>query len=173
MVDVGGGDSRLVDRLVARGLECLTVVDISGTALRRARARLPDARVAWIEADVAGEWNAAPVDFWHDRAVFHFLTEPTDRARYIEHVKSTLRPGGQAIIATFAPEGPPTCSGLPVMRYSPEHLAAELGASFHVEETARETHMTPFGSTQEFWYSRLRLIAETTSSAWSVVPDGK
>lgn len=161
MIDVGGGDSRLVDRLVDRGLACLTVIDISGTALRRARERLANAPVTWIEADVAGKWNVPAVDFWHDRAVFHFLTEPAERARYTERLKSIVKPGGQAIIATFAPEGPPKCSGLPVVRYTPETLAAELGASFHLEETARETHPTPFGSTQEFWYSRLRLMAQT------------
>jgi SAM-dependent methyltransferase len=144
--------------LVARGIECLTVVDISGAALRRAQARLPNAPVTWIEADVTREWSVAPVDLWHDRAVFHFLTDATDRARYVEHLKSTLKPGGQAIIATFALEGPPTCSGLPVVRYSPDGLAAEFGASFSLEETLRETHPTPFGSTQEFWYSRLRRV---------------
>ena len=158
MIDVGGGDSRLVDRLVDRGVECLTVLDISAAALRRARARLPNAPVTWIEADVAGVWSVVPVDFWHDRAVFHFLTDSEDRARYVEHLKGSLKPGGQAIISTFALEGPPKCSGLPVVRYSPQDLAAELGASFRLEETARETHPTPFGSTQEFWYTRLSLV---------------
>jgi SAM-dependent methyltransferase len=164
VIDVGGGDSRLVDRLVARGIECITVVDISGIALRRAQNRLPNAPITWIEADVAGEWSVAPADFWHDRAVFHFLTDAADRASYVEHLKKNLKPGGQAIIATFALDGPPKCSGLPVVRYSPETLAAELGASFHLEETTRETHPTPFGNTQEFWYSRLRLIAPTAPS---------
>jgi hypothetical protein len=141
--------------LLARGLECLTVVDISGTALRRAQQRFPGAPVTWIEVDIAGEWTAPPADLWHDRAVFHFLTDAADRVRYGEHLRNTLKVGGQAVIATFALEGPPTCSGLPVMRYSPEMLAAELGESFRILETARDTHHTPFGSTQEFWYSRL------------------
>ena len=146
-----------MDRLVDRGLACLTVVDISGAALQRARTRLPDAPVTWIEADVTGDWNVPRVDFWHDRAVFHFLTDASDRARYVERLTHALNPGGQAIIATFALEGPPKCSGLPVMRYSPETLAAELGAAFRLEDTARETHATPLGGTQEFWYSRFSI----------------
>jgi SAM-dependent methyltransferase len=147
-----------VDRLVARGVECITVVDISGAALQRARTRLPDAGITWIESDVAGEWNAAPADLWHDRAVFHFLTDPADRARYVEHLKNILKPGGQVVIATFALEGPPRCSGLPVVRYSPETLAAELGDSFRLLETAPEAHPTPLGNIQEFWYSRLKRV---------------
>jgi SAM-dependent methyltransferase len=146
-----------VDRLVARGVECITVLDISGAALRRAQNRLPNSPITWIEADLTGEWTAAPADFWHDRAVFHFLTEAADRARYVEHLRNALKPGGQAIIATFALEGPPNCSGLPVVCYSPERLAAELGPSFSLQETARETHLTPVGTTQEFWYSRWRI----------------
>ena len=99
-------------------------------------------------------WTADPVDVWHDRAVFHFLTDPADRARYVERVSRTVKPGGQAVIATFALEGPPKCSGLQVVRYAPEGLAAELGASFRLEEATREAHLTPGGITQEFWYSR-------------------
>ena len=147
-----------MDSLLARGVECLTVVDISAAALRRARARLPSAPVRWIEADVVGDWNGASADFWHDRAFFHFLTDAADRRRYVEHLESTLKPGGQAIIATFALEGPATCSGLPVVRYSPETLVAELGASFKLEESAREMHRTPFATTQEFWYCRVSRV---------------
>lgn len=149
-----------MDGLVARGIACVTVVDISGAALHRARSRLPHAAVNWIEADVTGpHWNAVPADLWHDRAVFHFLTDPADRARYVARLEETLNSGGQVIIATFAPDGPPTCSGLPVVRYSPEALAAELGASFSLQEAVREVHTTPSGSTQEFWYSRLARVA--------------
>jgi trans-aconitate methyltransferase len=147
-----------VDRLVARGVQCITVLDISSVALRRAQDRLPNAAITWIEADVAAEWTARPADLWHDRAVFHFLTEAADRARYVEHLKETLKPGGQAVIATFAPDGPPECSGLAVARHSPESLMSELGESFVLKETVRETHLTPFGSTQEFWYSRLKRV---------------
>jgi SAM-dependent methyltransferase len=142
---VGGGDSRLVDHLVARGLRCVTVVDISGVALSRAMERLPGAPVTWIEADVAGEWSAPPVDLWHDRAVFHFLADAADRARYVEHLRRILKSGGQAIIATFALDGPPKCSGLPVVRYSPETLSAELGPEFRLDETLRDEHHTPRG----------------------------
>lgn len=159
MIDVGGGDSRLVDHLLARGVECITVLDVSGEALRRARSRLPDAPVRWIEADATGDWNAMPVDLWHDRATFHFLTDPTERGRYAERLRAILKVGGQAIIATFAPDGPLTCSGLPVMRYLPQMLAAELGASFRLEEGVRDAHRTPFGTTQAFWYSRLLRVA--------------
>ena len=143
-----------MDHLIARGVSCVTVVDISGAALRRAKDRLPHAPVIWIEADVAGDWSAPAVDFWHDRAVFHFLTNEGDRARYFEHLMETLKPGGQAVIATFAPDGPPKCSGLPVVRYSAEALAAELGAEFRLLETVSEAHRTPLCTVQPFSYTR-------------------
>lgn len=156
VLDVGGGDSRLVDQLAARGLDCLAVLDVSSAALDRARARLgTQAHVPiWIEADVAGEWSLKPMDIWHDRAVFHFLTEEGDRGRYREHMELTVKPGGAAIIATFALDGPETCSGLPVRRYSPELLAAELGEAFTLVESLPHTHTTPWGSTQSFQYCR-------------------
>jgi SAM-dependent methyltransferase len=131
------------------------VVDISAAALRRAQDRLPDVPITWIEADIAADWQAAPVDIWHDRAAFHFLTSAIDRARYVEHLKAILKPGGQAIMATFGPNGPTRCSGLSVARYSPEVLAKELGPPFRLVEAALDMHQTPLGSTQEFWYSRL------------------
>lgn len=154
MIDIGGGDSRLVDHLISRGVRCVTVVDISGAALRRAAERLPGAPVRWIEADMTGDWTAPPVDLWHDRAAFHFLTEANDRARYVEHLTTTLKPGGQAIIATFALAGPAKCSGLDVMRYSAATLAAELGPVFHLIETLDDEHHTPAGSVQRFCYNR-------------------
>ena len=154
MIDVGGGDSRLVDHLIARGLRCVTVVDISRAALERAKQRLTDAPVTWIEADVAGQWSAVPVDFWHDRAVFHFLTDAADRARYVEQLRRMLKPGGQAIIATFALDGPEQCSGLPVVRYSGETLVRELGPEFRLVQTIAETHRTPTGGAQAFLYNR-------------------
>lgn len=158
VLDVGGGDSHLVDALAARGLDCLAVLDVSGAALERARTRLgPAAHTPiWIEADVTADWALKPMDIWHDRAVFHFLTAADDRARYKAHLGSTLRPGGSAVIATFAPDGPEKCSGLPVQRYAPEQLADELGPAFELLEARAHTHTTPWGSTQSFQYSRLR-----------------
>ncbi len=156
VIDVGGGDSRLVDCLVARGLSGVTVLDVSGAALARAGARLGPKQLAvtWIEADVTGEWSVPPVDIWHDRAVFHFLTDGRDRARYATHLREAVKPGGAVVIATFALDGPEKCSGLPVVRCSGETLAAELGAEFHLVETASELHQTPFGTVQSFCYNR-------------------
>ena len=160
VIDVGAGDSHLVDYLVAQGLHCLAVLDISGAALQRARERLGAAAAApiWIEADVTGEWTVKTMDIWHDRAVFHFLTDPDDRAAYRAHLLQTLTPGGAAIVATFAPDGPEKCSGLPVVRYSPETLSSELGAAFELMESVPHVHMTPRGTTQSFQYSRFRRL---------------
>jgi len=157
VIDVGGGDSHLVDTLAARGLDCLAVLDVSGAALRRAQERLGHAAAAltWIEADLTGEWSLKPMDIWHDRAVFHFLTAPTDRSRYLERLLHTLKIRGTAIVATFSPEGPEWCSGLPVARYSPEALATQLGDAFRLVEAVPYQHRTPWGSTQAFQYSRL------------------
>ena len=121
IVDVGGGESRLIDALLAAGLGCLAVLDVSGEALDHARARIGEAArsVTWIESDVTGSWSIKAMDIWHDRAVFHFLVAAPDRQRYIAHLRETLRVHGSAIIATFAPDGPEKCSGLPVFRYSP------------------------------------------------------
>lgn len=143
-----------MDHLVARGVRCVTVVDISRAALRRAAARLPGAPVNWIEADLTESWSAPPADIWHDRAAFHFLTEAADRARYVERLSTMLKPGGQAIIATFALDGPPRCSGLDVVRYSGETLAAELGPAFRLAETVNDEHRTPLGAVQAFSYNR-------------------
>jgi SAM-dependent methyltransferase len=156
VLDVGGGDSHLVDALAARGLDCLAVLDVSGAALDRAKTRLSPAAQTpiWIEADVTREWSLKPMDIWHDRAVFHFLTAADERARYKQHLLDTLKPGGSAIIATFALDGPEKCSGLPVQRYSPERLAEELGSSFELLDARAHVHTTPWGSTQSFQYSR-------------------
>jgi len=156
VVDVGGGDSRLVDYLVAEGLECVAVLDVSGAALARAKARIGSRAdpLMWIESDVAASWTLKPMDVWHDRAVFHFLTDADARERYREHLLEVLKPGGSAIIATFAPDGPEMCSGLPVARYSPESLGAELGPALRLIESQRHKHTTPWGTTQSFQYSR-------------------
>jgi SAM-dependent methyltransferase len=160
VIDVGGGDSHLVDVLAARGMECVAVLDVSGTALQRARTRLGGAGAAltWIEADVTADWSLKPMDIWHDRAVFHFLTAPRDRARYLAQLRQTLKIHGTAIVATFALDGPEWCSGLPVARYSPETLAAQLGDGFRLVEAIPHRHTTPWGSTQAFQYSRFTRI---------------
>lgn len=156
VLDVGGGDSRLVDYLAERGMDCLAVLDISGAALQRARSRLGEAATipVWIEADVTADWSLKPMDIWHDRAVFHFLTTPEDQERYLAHLRGVLKAQGHAIIATFAPDGPEKCSGLPVARYSPESLGERLGAGFALRESRRHVHQTPWGSRQAFQYSR-------------------
>jgi SAM-dependent methyltransferase len=132
------------------------VLDVSGAALERAKARLGaiQDRVTWIEADVTGEWNVPSVDIWHDRAVFHFLTDAEDRHRYVEHLRRAVKPGGAVVMATFALDGPERCSALPVVRYSPETLSAELGSEFQLLESSRELHRTPSGALQSFWYAR-------------------
>jgi SAM-dependent methyltransferase len=161
VLDVGGGDSRLVDALLARGVTAVAVLDISAAALERARRRLgPAADVpAWIVADVTGDWSVEPVDIWHDRAVFHFLTNPVDREAYRRHLRTSVRPGGAVIVATFAPDGPARCSGLPVVRYSPESLAQELGSPLRLVQCLSDRHLTPSGAEQAFQYSRFVIEA--------------
>ena len=134
----------------------MTVLDVAGAALARARARLGDQadRVWWIEGDVTAEWTVPSVDIWHDRAAFHFLTDADDRARYMAHLRAAVKPGGTVIMATFAPDGPERCSGLPVCRYDAVGLGAELGRGFTLVETVAEAHRTPASSPQSFIYSR-------------------
>ncbi|HLW74787.1 MAG TPA: class I SAM-dependent methyltransferase [Gammaproteobacteria bacterium] len=155
IIDVGGGASRLVDHLLAEGYTDLTVLDIAEAALERAGARLgPMAlQVQWLVADVTRWRPERRYRLWHDRAVFHFLTEAADRAAYRERLQAALASGGQAIIASFALDGPEMCSGLPVQRYSPATLAAELGAGFRLTASRDETHLTPAGKLQLFQYS--------------------
>lgn len=161
VIDIGGGNARLVDALLQRGVRDVTVLDVSGAALDRTRTRLGDlgATATWIESDVTGGWATAPVDLWHDRAVFHFLVDAGDRARYVAKLRETLRRGGSAVLATFALDGPTSCSGLPVARYSPETLADALGNGFVLEGSLAHAHTTPWGSTQSFQYTRLRYVA--------------
>ena len=160
LIDVGGGASTLVDELVARGFK-VTVLDIAEAALAVSRERLGETAeaVEWQVADIT-LWRPDRVyDVWHDRAVFHFLTDAGDRERYISAMKAGLAPGGAAIFATFAEDGPERCSGLPVMRYSPESLAAERGPDFALAHHTRETHLTPWGSEQSFTWAGFRRIA--------------
>lgn len=159
IIDVGGGASTLVDDLLAHGYNNLTVLDWSGAALAAAQARLgaQAAAVQWLEASILdAALPAHHYDIWHDRAVFHFLVNPEDRHIYLRQLTHALKPAGRAVIATFAADGPLQCSGLPVQRYAPEELAAELGAKFVIISSELETHYTPAGKTQNFIYFQLR-----------------
>jgi trans-aconitate methyltransferase len=158
IIDIGGGASRLVDRLRQDGYRDLTVLDLSANALEAARKRIGPAAstVDWIVADATTWRPAKAYDVWHDRAAFHFLTDPYDRAAYVERLRSAIAPGGHVIIATFAPDGPEKCSGLPVQRHDSASLAAELGPGFELVETRSEMHQTPWNSTQAFQFSRFR-----------------
>jgi ubiquinone/menaquinone biosynthesis C-methylase UbiE len=158
IVDIGGGESRLVDSLLASGFENVTVLDISPKALAVARARLGDrgSEVKWIVADVT-EWRPAELyDVWHDRAAFHFLTRQSQLAAYIRRLKAALRRGGHAIIGAFALDGPESCSGLPVTRYSAKSLSALLGSEFVLIDSRRHEHKTPSGTVQPFQFSTFR-----------------
>jgi SAM-dependent methyltransferase len=159
IIDVGGGASVLVDDLLDAGYRHLTVLDLAESALAVSRARLGALAqsVQWIAADITrAELPAARYDVWHDRAVFHFLTDPAERARYVGQVLKSVRPGGHVIIAAFGPGGPLQCSGLDVVRYAPDALHAEFGASFRLLGHETEIHRTPGGGEQEFVYCYCR-----------------
>jgi SAM-dependent methyltransferase len=162
VIDIGGGASRLVDRLILQGYEDFTVLDISAAALEAAEARLGEKaqRVHWLVADVT-TWEPSRVyDVWHDRATFHFLTDPADQAAYVARLRRAVRPGGHAIIGAFALDGPEMCSGLPVARYDVESLGKALGPAFLLVDTRRHDHLTPGGVTQHFQFSVFRFGAE-------------
>jgi 2-polyprenyl-3-methyl-5-hydroxy-6-metoxy-1,4-benzoquinol methylase len=158
IVDIGGGASRLVDAMVDEGYEAVTVLDLSESALVAAKARLGQAAAAvtWIVADVVGWQPRQRYDIWHDRAAFHFLTDAADRSAYVACLHAALRPGGHAIIATFALDGPERCSGLPVVRYDAASLGEVLGDAFSLIETKRHDHRTPMGTMQRFQFSVFR-----------------
>lgn len=162
IIDVGGGASMLVDDLLDHGYQHLTVLDLSGAALATAKARLGDkaAEVNWLEANVleAGFPQQA-FDVWHDRAVFHFLTEEKDRQRYVQQVLQAVKPGGLVIVATFAEDGPEQCSGLPVVRYEAGQLHGEFGGSFRLLGHEKERHQTPAGFEQKFIYCFCKRLA--------------
>lgn len=161
ILDVGGGESTLVDDLVAAGYRNISVLDISTTALEVTKKRLGDAAegVRWIAGDVTAALSVPQhsVDLWHDRAVFHFLTEAEGRAAYVRNMRRCVRPGGHVIIGTFGPEGPSRCSGLPVVRYDSTLMQRELGRGFSLVETSEEMHITPAGATRQFVYSCFRV----------------
>jgi len=159
IVDIGGGASRLVDALCERGYQAVTVLDLSEAALASARQRLglPGAHVRWVAADVT-TWEEPEdaFDLWHDRAAFHFLVEERDRKAYLRRLVRSMKVGGHAIIATFAPDGPEKCSGLPVQRYDPAGLSAVIGDAFELIDQQPHRHVTPWGTEQSFQFSVLR-----------------
>lgn len=158
IVDIGGGASHLVDSLVARGFRHVTVLDISQAAIEAARVRLGAAAssVEWVVADVTRWSPAHTFDIWHDRAAFHFLVEASDRSAYVARLKQAVRPGGHVVIGTFAIDGPETCSGLPVKRYTAASLTEELGEGFELVDSRRQDHSTPWNATQRFQFSVFR-----------------
>jgi 2-polyprenyl-3-methyl-5-hydroxy-6-metoxy-1,4-benzoquinol methylase len=156
IIDIGGGASRLVDVLVGEGFHSVTVLDLSEKALAISRDRLGSraGRINWIVVDVTQWQPTQTYDVWHDRAAFHFLTEPSDRLAYAECVRKAVRPGGHVIIGTFALDGPERCSGLLVARHDAASLGATLGQSFKLIESRRHDHQTPGGIIQRFQFSR-------------------
>lgn len=160
MIDVGGGASTLVDDLLERGHSNVTVLDISANAIEVAKRRLgpAGAGVQWLVGDITKlDLPEHAFEFWHDRAVFHFLREPKDREKYVANVRRALKPGGHIVVATFGPDGPLRCSGLDVMRFSSDQLHREFGGDFHKVESLTEIHATPSGGQQQFVYCYCRI----------------
>jgi trans-aconitate methyltransferase len=159
IIDVGGGASVLVDCLLAQGRSALSVLDVSAAALANARKRLGAnaTKVQWIEADVREFEPTQRYALWHDRAVFHFLTDPADRAAYKAVLRRSLKPRAHAVVATFALDGPARCSGLDVAHYDAVTLHAQFGDDFEMLDSRRETHITPAGAEQRFTWVHLRL----------------
>ena len=161
IIDVGGGASTLVDDLLANGYKNVTVLDLSGAALAKAKTRLGNqgSHVRWLEANVIEvELPTQSYDVWHDRAVFHFLTSAEDRFNYVQAVLRSVKPGGLVIVATFAENGPTMCSGLPVKRYNANELHQEFGEPFLLLGHEKESHHTPAGNEQNFVYCFCRKI---------------
>ena len=150
VIDVGSGESTLVDELAGGGFTDVTVLDISAVALAESRRRVVDERVSWLEVDLLAWRPERHYGLWHDRAVFHFLIDRADRAAYVDVLRAATGPGSAVIIATFSPDGPESCSGLPVARYSADALAATLGDGFEVVAARYERHTTPAGDVQPF-----------------------
>jgi SAM-dependent methyltransferase len=170
VIDVGGGASFLVDELLDRGYGDLTVLDLSAAALEATQRRLPaGGHVEFIRADLL-EWEPdRHYDLWHDRAVFHFLVDDADKDGYVATLRRAVEPGGKVIVGTFAEDGPETCSGLPVDRYSTADLVAALGDGFDVLETRRERHVTPRGAVQPFTWVAGALSADAGSGSGAAI----
>lgn len=159
IVDIGAGSSRLVDCLLDQGFRRITVLDLSETALLTARARLsPDAPVEWVVANVLHWQPSGHFDVWHDRAAFHFLTEASDQDAYLRVMDRALVPGGHAIIGTFAPDGPTSCSGLPVAGYDAALLSERLGSGYQLVRSLSHEHRTPWDSVQRFHFALFREV---------------
>ena len=158
IVDIGGGASRLVDRLVSEGYEEVTVLDLSEAALAAAQTRIGSkaAHVKWEVADVTKWRPSKRYDVWHDRAAFHFLTSLSDQRSYVKQLRRALSWGGHVIMGTFAFDGPEKCSGLPVARHDAQSLLAALGSEFTLIDERRHEHVTPWGTTQHFQFSTFR-----------------
>jgi SAM-dependent methyltransferase len=160
IIDVGGGESTLVDDLLLRGYNNITVLDVSQSAIELTKGRLGAAaeQVRWLVADITRiELEPGAYDLWHDRAVFHFLTDREQRTAYVRQVARSVKRGGHIIVSTFGPEGPTKCSGLEVVRYDAESLHREFGARFRLIESSKEVHHTPFGTVQQFLYCCCRI----------------
>jgi ubiquinone/menaquinone biosynthesis C-methylase UbiE len=163
IIDVGGGSSTLADDLLENGFADVSVLDISAAAMQKSKALLgaKAARIEWIEADITqASLPENHFDVWHDRAVFHLLTDAQDRLKYVELVMRSLKVGGHIIVASFGENGPQKCSGLEVVRYSPETMHGEFGSGFTLVKSLNQIHETPFGTTQEFVYCYCRKLAE-------------
>ena len=161
IIDIGAGASRLVDALLDEGYRAITVLDLSEKALETSKARLgaqSAAKVKWVAVDVTAWEPSQAYDVWHDRATFHFLTDPKDRAAYVERVLRAVRSGGHVIIGTFALDGPKRCSGLPVVRYDAAAISKILGPLFDLSESRTHAHQTPTGAIQRFQFNRFRRL---------------
>lgn len=158
IIDIGGGASRLVDALVERNIGQITVLDLSAAALEAAKKRLGGkaAEVRWVAADITTWEPTQTYDLWHDRAAFHFLTDPADQSAYLERLKKAVKRGGHVVIGTFALDGPERCSGLQIVRHDAASLSAILGADFKLIDARRHDHATPWGAVQRFQFSTFR-----------------
>jgi ubiquinone/menaquinone biosynthesis C-methylase UbiE len=159
IIDIGAGDSLLVDNLLQHGFNDLSVLDISGKALERAQRRIGEvnsAKVKWIEADISTFVPDRVYDLWHDRAVFHFLTDPESVAHYVAISSAHIKKGGYLIVATFSEDGPYKCSGLPIQQYNEESLPAVFAENFETERVFKEIHLTPTGNEQSFVFAVMK-----------------
>jgi 2-polyprenyl-3-methyl-5-hydroxy-6-metoxy-1,4-benzoquinol methylase len=160
IIDVGGGESTLADDLLAMGYRDITILDISAEAIEVCKRRMGvyALYINWLVDDITkAELPGNHFDIWHDRAVFHFLTDEEDRRAFVERVTYSVKPGGHVIVATFGPEGPSKCSGLDVVRYDADGLHAEFGKHFRLLKSRTEAHKTPWGADQQFLYCLCRV----------------